>query len=106
MPLHKSGTLAKTIENPLRPAAEKLTQRTNWIKENWMKVLDMFRLEPTIRVVMTPLLVTRRYVAPNLVPDCTVVPLIMLEVVLSRIAHGKLQPRDGLAALPRIVFRS
>lgn len=105
MPLHKPGSLANA-KKTLQDGAKQLFKRSNWVAENWADILNLLGLESTKRIVMTPLLVTRRYVAPDLISDCTVVPLRMLEVVLSRIAHGKLQPRDGLAALPRIVLRS
>jgi hypothetical protein len=40
--------------------------------------------------------------APNVVTGCTLVPLNMLPLVLSRMTHRKLEPKDGLGALPRI----
>ncbi|WP_291714703.1 hypothetical protein, partial [Bradyrhizobium sp.] len=70
---------------------------------NWQALLEMLGVKPMARVLITPLLVTRRYLAPHLVPDCVVVPLPMLKLVLCRLSHDKLEARDGLSALPGTV---
>ena len=103
MPLHKAGNLELSLQT-LKRGAEQLNGRTIWVCQNWAGVLQMLNVKPSRRVVLTPLLVTRRYLAPNLIPNCAVVPLPMLELVLIRLSHHKLEAKDGLGPLPRTVL--
>jgi hypothetical protein len=105
MPLHKPGRFALDLA-ALQHGGEQLDRKGGWVRQEWMSVLRMLGLQPTDRVVMTPLLVTRRYMAPNMVPGCAVVPLNMVKHVLSRLAHTKLGAKNGLGPLPRLILRS
>ena len=104
MPLHKPESLKIAVEDLSRAGERQLSPLTDWIKKEWRSLLQGLGVEPRNRVVLSPLLITRRYLAPYLVPGVTVVPLRMLECVLSRIDHRNLQPKDGLGTLPRMVI--
>jgi hypothetical protein len=104
MPLQKPGVFRQTLAELQKAVDRQLVPQTEWVKREWRQLLQLLGVEATKRVVMTPLLVTRRYVGPNLIRGGNVVPLRMLETVLSRLAHEKLEARDGLGPLPRIVL--
>jgi hypothetical protein len=104
MPFHKPESLKIAVGDLSRAAERQLNPLTDWIKKEWRSLLESLAVEPRKRVVLSPLLITRRYLAPYLVPGVTVVPLRMLECVLTRINHRNLQPKDGLGMLPRTVI--
>jgi hypothetical protein len=104
MPLHKGDSLRIAVKDLGRAVEHQLIPLTTWARKEWRSVLQMLGVAPQKRVVLSPLLVTRRYMAPNVVPNGTVVPLRMLECVLARINHKNLKPKDGLGTLPRMVI--
>jgi hypothetical protein len=104
MPLHKPNSFSIALGDLRRSAEQQLIPQTDWVRNAWRSLLELLGVKPTDRVVVSPLLVTRRYMAPNLIPGCTVIPLNMLEPVLARVARGNLEPKDGLGPLPRIVL--
>lgn len=100
-PLQKPGALDRAIET-LQGGGRQLDKRVDWIKGNWQVLVRALGVKPSDSAVLTPLLVTRRYMPPGVVPGFTVIPYNMLRSVLARLADGNLAPNDGLEALPRM----
>jgi hypothetical protein len=105
MPIQKPGSFEKAVADLTKAVQKQLLPLTEFVKKEWRSLLQELGVKPAKRVVLCPLLVTRRYMAPNVVPDCTVVGLNALECVLSRFSHRNLEAKDGIGPIPRIVLQ-
>ncbi len=104
-PLQKPGSLDRAIET-LQRGGRQLEIRTEWVKDSWRELVGALGVKASGSAVLTPLLVTRRYMPPGVVPPFTVVPYNMLRPAFARLVEGNFAPSEGLAALPRISLTS
>jgi hypothetical protein len=105
MPIQKPGSFGNAVTDLTRAAERQLLPLVEFMKKEWRSLLHELGVEATNQVVLCPLLVTRRYMAPNVVPNCTIVSLNALECVLSRFSHGKREPKDGMGPISRVVLQ-
>jgi hypothetical protein len=105
MPIQKPGSFENAVADLTRAADRQLLPLVEFMKKEWRSLLHELGVAATNHVVLCPLLVTRRYMAPNVVPNCTTVSLNALERVLSRFSHGKREPKDGMGSIPRVVLQ-